>query len=98
MARVIDEYAIAAIGEIERNVLVRLLARGAAVSVPDIDRLTVLHKRTEPLSETVDQFADSELELLVDEDQWGCRGGAVFPDLYDARVDDGVGTERHQPL
>src|SRR5690606_8954534 len=96
MPRVVDEHAVAAIGEIERDVLVRLFAGGPTVRVPDIHRLAVLHKRSEPLAETVDQLADSELELLVDEDPSGSRSRLILADLDDAGVDEGIRAERHQ--
>ena len=63
--RVIDEHAVPAVGEVERNVLVRLLARCAAVGVPDLDRLTVLDQRTEPFAQAIDEFAHAEGELFV---------------------------------
>ena len=34
--RVIDEHAVPAVGQVERHVLVRLFAAGAAVGVPDV--------------------------------------------------------------
>jgi hypothetical protein len=66
--RIVDEHAVAAVRQVERDVLVRLLARRAAVRVPDVDRLAVLDERTEPLAEPVDELADTEVELLVDVD------------------------------
>ena len=62
---VVDEDAVAAVGEVERHVLVRLLARRAAVGVPDVDRLAVLDERAEALAEPVHVLADGEGQLLV---------------------------------
>src|SRR6185503_6579044 len=64
-AGVVDEHAVAARGEIERNVLVGELAARAAVLVPDVDRLAVLDQRTEPFAEAIDGLADAERELRV---------------------------------
>ena len=73
---VVHEHAVAAVGQVERHVLVRLLARGAAVGVPDLDRLAVLHQRAEALAQPVDELADAEVELLVDEGVRVRRGRA----------------------
>jgi hypothetical protein len=62
---VVDEHAVAAARQVEGHVLVGLFARGAAVGVPDVDALAVLHQRPEPLSQAVDKLADPERELLV---------------------------------
>src|SRR5665647_2934755 len=45
VARMVDQHAIAAVRQVERDVLVGLLARGAAVCVPDVHDLAVLHQR-----------------------------------------------------
>lgn len=66
LARVVDEDAVAGVGQVERDVLVRLFAAGAAVGVPDVDALAVLDERAEALTETVDGGADVEAELLAD--------------------------------
>jgi hypothetical protein len=60
----VDEYAVARVGQIEGHVLVCLLRTGAAVSVPHVDRLAVLHERTEPFSEAVDVFTDAQRKRL----------------------------------
>ena len=64
---VVHEHAIAAIGQVEGNILVGLLAAGAAVLIPDIDGLAVLHKGGEALAQAVDVFAHTQRELLVHE-------------------------------
>ena len=61
---VVHEHAVAAIGEVEGHVLVRLLRRRAAVGVPDVDRLAVLDERSEPLAQPVDEFTDAQRQLL----------------------------------
>ncbi len=66
-SRVVDEHSVAAVGEVEGDVLVRLLAAGAAVGVPDVDGLAVLHERAEALAQAVDVLTDAEVELLVHE-------------------------------
>jgi hypothetical protein len=60
---VVDEDAVAARREIERNVLVRLLAAGPSVRLPHVDDLAVLDVRGEAFAQAVDGFADSEAEL-----------------------------------
>ena len=60
----IDEDAPAGVGQEERDVLVGLLGAGAAVAVPHLDRLPVLHKRGEALAEAVDVFANGKVEAL----------------------------------
>ncbi|MGX1486372.1 hypothetical protein RKD45_005448 [Streptomyces griseus] len=59
----VDEDAVAAGGQVERDVLVRLLAAGAAVGLPHVDGLAVLHVRREALTEAVDGLPDAEVEL-----------------------------------
>ncbi len=60
----IHQYAIAAVGQVERNVFVGLLGAGAAVFVPGFYRLAVAHQRGKALAEAVDGFADAEVEAL----------------------------------
>ena len=64
--RMVDEHPVPAVGQVERHILVRLLAAGAAVGVPDVDHLAVLHQRTEPLTQAVHDLANSQTELLAD--------------------------------
>ncbi len=82
----------------ERHVLVRLLAGGTAVGVPDVHRLTVLHQWSEALAEAVDELADAEIELLVHEG--GCRWypGIVLRVAHDAGVDRRIRGEPDVPL
>ena len=59
-AGIVDEDAIAGVGEVERHVLVGLLRVRAAVAVPDFDRLAVLDKRTESFAQAENVLADAE--------------------------------------
>ena len=61
----IDKHAVAAAAEEERHVLVSLLAVGAAVRVPQVDALAVLHEGAEALAQAVDVFSHGELEPLA---------------------------------
>jgi len=45
------------IGQIERNVLVSLLAGRAAVLIPDVYDLTVFDERCEAFAQTIDALA-----------------------------------------
>ncbi len=79
-AGVVDEDAVAARGEVERDVLVRLLAAGAAVGLPHVDDLAVLDERGEALAEAVDLLADAEgeaAEHVVGAVAGGGEGGAL---------------------
>src|SRR5690606_18357780 len=89
---------VAAAGEVEGDALVRLLAGGAAVGVPDLDRLAVLHQRSEALAEAVDQFADTEVQLLVDVRR-AVRCRRVLAGVADdARIHLGIRGEAHPAL
>src|SRR5699024_12210808 len=57
---------VAAGGEVEGHVLVGLLRVRAAVGVPDVHALAVLHEGAEALAEPVDVLAHVQRELLVD--------------------------------
>ncbi len=72
---VVHEHAVAPVREVERHVLVGLLARRAAVGVPDVHGLAVLHERTEALPETVHELADAERQLGVKVRGCGCETG-----------------------
>ena len=63
-----------AIGQEERDVLVGLIAAGAAVAVPDLDRLAVLDEGGEALAEAIDVDADGKVETL---EEMRCPGSAV---------------------
>ena len=65
-ARVVHEQTVLLVGQIERDVLVRLFGAGAAVLVPDIDGLAVLDEVGEAFAQTVDLLADAEVELFGD--------------------------------
>ena len=65
-AGLVDEHAVAAVGEVEGDILVGLLAGRAAILVPDFDDLAVLHEGREALAQAVDALAHSERELLDD--------------------------------
>jgi hypothetical protein len=62
---VVDQHPVPTVRQVERHVLVGHLRAGAAVGVPDVDRLPVLHERAEALAEPVDGLADAEVELGV---------------------------------
>ena len=65
-AGMVDENAPAVAGQEERHVLVGLLGAGAAIAIPDVDRLAVLHERREALAEAIDVFSDREVEAFED--------------------------------
>ncbi len=58
------QHTVATVGDIERDILVRLLGAGAAVAVPGLHRLTVTHQRGKALSQPVDGFAHAEIQTL----------------------------------
>ena len=62
--RMVDQHAVAAVGQIERDIFVGLLGAGAAVLVPGFYRLAVAHQGGKALAEAVDGFADAEVEAL----------------------------------
>jgi len=62
---VVDEDAIAAIGEVEGDVFVGQFTAGAAVFVPQIDDLAVFDEGGEAFAKPVDVLADVEVELFV---------------------------------
>ena len=66
-ARIVDEHAVVAVCDVERNVLIGDFGAGAAVLVPDIDALTVLDKRRKALAEAINLFADVEIHLRAHE-------------------------------
>src|SRR5690625_6639016 len=63
---VVDEHPVAARAQQEGHVLVGLLGVGAAIGVPDVDRLSVLHEGTETFAEPVDGLAHPQAQLFVD--------------------------------
>lgn len=63
---VVDEHAVAARAQPERDVLVRLVARGAPVGVPQRDRLPYLVEGPEALPEPVHRLPDAECRLRED--------------------------------
>src|SRR5688572_17270890 len=93
----IDENAVTAIGEIEWNILIGLLAAGAAIFVPDIDDLPILKEGSKPFPETVDVFAHAEAQLLMNKASSGCvyKSGCAPA----ARSDDfSISDKFHQPI
>ena len=62
--RMIHQHAVAAVGQIERDIFVRLFGAGAAVFVPGVDRLAVAHQRGKALAEAVNGVADAEIQAL----------------------------------
>src|SRR5690606_34224335 len=92
------KHAVAAVGEMEGDALVRLLTGGSAVGVPDLHGLAVLHQRTEALAEAVDELADAQVELLVHVGR-AVRCGSVLAGVADdAGVHLGIRGEAHPPL
>ena len=63
-AGIAHEDAVSAVGQVERDVLVGLLAARSTVPIPDVDRLAILDQRSEPFAEPVDAFPDAEAKLL----------------------------------
>lgn len=61
----VDEDAVARVREVERDVLVGLFGGRAAVGVPDVDDLAVLHQRPEAFTEAVHRGAHAEAQLLA---------------------------------
>ena len=61
----VDEHAVSAVGQIQRDVLVALLGARAAVLVVNVHALAVLDERAEALAHAVDQLADGEVELAA---------------------------------
>ena len=72
----VDQHAIAPVGHVERDILVRDLGAGAAVLVPDVHHLAVLHKGGEALSQAVDLLADAHVHLHPHEGALGSLQGA----------------------
>lgn len=65
--RMVNKYAVAFAGYIERNVLVGLLRAGTTIFVPEINNLSVLHKRSEALAQPVYIFAYADIQLFTHE-------------------------------
>jgi len=63
--RVVDEHTVSPVRQVEWHVLVCLLAGRAAILVPDVHRLAVLHKRREPLTQAIHALAHAQVELVV---------------------------------
>ncbi len=60
----VHQHAVAAIGEIKRDVLVRLLGTGAAIAVPGFHRLAVTYQRGKALAQPVYRFTDAKIQAL----------------------------------
>ena len=60
----IHQHTVATVGDIEWDVLVRLLGAGAAVTVPGFYRLPVTHQRGKALAQAVYRFPDAEIQAL----------------------------------
>ena len=61
---VIHQHAVAAVGQVERDVFVGLLGAGAAVAVPGFDRLAVAHQGGKALAQTVDRFPHAQIQTF----------------------------------
>ena len=55
------------VGNVERNVLVRLLGKCAAVFVYDVDALAVSYEAAEALAKTINVLAYAKAQLLSHE-------------------------------
>ena len=64
---IVHEHAVPLAAQVERHVLVRLVAARAAVAVPDVHRLPVLHEGREALAQPVHEFAHVQRQALVHE-------------------------------
>ena len=60
----INQHTVATVGDIERDVFVRLFGAGSAITVPGFHRLTVTHQRSEAFPQTVYRFTDTEIQPL----------------------------------
>jgi hypothetical protein len=63
-SRLVDEDAVASVGQVEGHILVGLFRAGAAIAVPHVDRLAVLDERAEAFAEAVDVLAHAERKSL----------------------------------
>ena len=63
MPAIIHQHTVSVGGHVERNVLVPLFGGGAAVFVPNVDGLAVLHICTEPFAKAIDVLSHSKTEL-----------------------------------
>ena len=62
--RVIHQHAIAAVGQVERNIFVGLFGTGAAVFIPGFDVLAVAHQRGKALTQAVNGFTHTKVQTL----------------------------------
>ena len=62
--RMIHQHAVAAVGQVERDIFVGLLGAGAAVAVPGFDRLAVAHQGGKALAQTVDRFPHAQIQTF----------------------------------
>jgi hypothetical protein len=63
-SRLVDEDAVASVGQVEGHILVGLFRAGTAIAVPHVDRLAVLDERAEAFAEAVDVLAHAERKSL----------------------------------
>ena len=61
----IYEYTITTVRQVKRNIFIRLIGARTAVFIPDIHALSVLGKRGEALSHTIDKLAYGKSEFLA---------------------------------
>src|SRR5690606_34565305 len=64
-ARIIDKYPVSFVRNIKRNVLVSLLGACAAILVPNIHNLAVLHEGGKALSKPVYPFAYRKIQFFT---------------------------------
>ena len=60
----IHQHAVAAVGQVERDVFVGLLGAGAAVFIPGFNVLAVAHQRGKALAQAIHGFADAQIQTL----------------------------------
>ena len=77
MAAVVDQYAIPIGGHVERDVLVALFGSSAAILIPDVDALTILHVSAEAFAQAVYVFANRQMQLDGNEHVGFITGGTV---------------------
>ena len=60
----VDQHAVATVGQVERDILVRLFGTGAAVAVPGFYRLAITHQCGKALAQAINRFTDAQIQAL----------------------------------
>ena len=63
--RMINKHSVPSVCQIKRNVFIGLLRACSTVFIPDFHALSVLHKWSKTLSQSIDQFIYREPQLLT---------------------------------